>query len=74
MQVEQKYFSVKQAATYMGISTKMLYEWSIEGKFPAHKVGRLWRFDRDEIDKFIKESYNTDEKTCRGIERKGGLQ
>jgi excisionase family DNA binding protein len=50
-----KYVSLNELAEYLGVSRKMLYRWAIDGKMPGYKVGRIWRFDRDEIDRSIKE-------------------
>ena len=51
--LEQRYFSLKDIARYTGLSEKTLYKWAEAGNVPAHKVGRVWRFDRDEMDRFM---------------------
>jgi excisionase family DNA binding protein len=52
--IQQRYLSVRQAAVYMGLSEKALYAWVEKGRMPAHKLGRIWRFDRQELDDFIR--------------------
>ena len=54
--LDQRYFSLKDIARYTGLSEKTLYRWAESGDIPAHKVGRVWRFDRNEMDQFIKTS------------------
>jgi excisionase family DNA binding protein len=52
--IEQRYFDLQQAALYLGLSPKTLYKWA-ENKFmPAYKLGRLWRFDKAELDRFVR--------------------
>ncbi len=51
---EQRYLNVKQAAHYLGLSAKTLYGWAENGEMPSYKVGRARRFDREELDAFVK--------------------
>jgi excisionase family DNA binding protein len=74
---EQRYLSLSQIASYLGIGRQTAYLWAEKGQMPAHKLGRIWRFDREEIDGWVKDGssgkcYNAVEKTCEGIGRKGG--
>jgi len=52
--MEQQYFSLKQVSIYLGLSSKTLYNWAWAGKIPAHKCGRVWRFDKNEIEDFVR--------------------
>ena len=52
--MEQRFFSLKQIAIYLGMSSKTIYIWAEEGRIPAYKFGRVWRFDREQIDLFVK--------------------
>ena len=54
--IEQRYYDLRQAAIYLGLSRKTLYKWAELGTMPAHKVGRVWRFDREELDGFVHHS------------------
>ena len=56
--IHQRYISLSQAAAYLGLSPKTIYEWVEVGKMPGYKLGRLWRFDRDQLDGFVKASGN----------------
>lgn len=49
----QRYISLADAAEYLGLARKTLYTWAERGTVPAHKVGRLWRFCRAELDDFV---------------------
>lgn len=41
-------------AAYLRIPKSTLYRLVQQGRLPGHKIGRTWRFDQDEIDRWIK--------------------
>src|SRR6478609_5606504 len=43
------YLTPEQAAAYLAVSADTVREWAREGKIPAHKFGRLWRFREEEL-------------------------
>ncbi len=47
-----KLIAVDEVAEYLRVKVTTVYEWAKEGKIPAAKVGRLWRFDGGEIDRW----------------------
>ncbi len=44
---------VDQAAEFLGIRPKTLYEWVRTGKVPHRKLGFNVRFDRDELERWV---------------------
>lgn len=44
---------VDQAADFLGIRPKTLYEWVRTGKVPHRKLGFNVRFDRDELERWV---------------------
>ena len=46
--------TVEEVAEYLRVKPSSVYEWAKNGKMPAAKVGRLWRFHRDEIDEWVR--------------------
>ena len=42
-----------EVAKYLGVSERTLYQWAQSGKVPAFKVGSVWRFRRNEIDRWL---------------------
>lgn len=44
------YLTFEQAAEFLNTSRSTLYRWLREGKLPAHKMGRQWRFLRSELE------------------------
>lgn len=51
---ERRYFSVREAAAYLGLSPKTVYAWAEQHVMPAYKLGRVWRFDKAELDDFVR--------------------
>ena len=52
--MDDNYISIDDAAAYLGIKTVTLRNW-IKKKpdIPAHRVGKLWKFKRSELDEWI---------------------
>ena len=53
--MEDRWLSVAEIATYLGIKRDTVYKWINRRAMPAHKVGRLWKFRKDEIDRWIRQ-------------------
>lgn len=53
--MNSQWLSVEQLADYLGISKETIYKWLERKSIPAHRVGKLWRFDSSEIDGWIKD-------------------
>jgi excisionase family DNA binding protein len=53
--MESRWLSVDEIAVYLGVSRDTIYAWINTKKgFPAHKVGRLWKFKTEEIDRWVR--------------------
>ena len=52
--MDDNYISIDDAAAYLGTKTVTLRNW-IKKKpdIPAHRVGKLWKFKRSELDEWI---------------------
>ena len=56
MQIEtfpERWLSVDEIATHLGISKETVYRWAEKAKMPAHKVGRQWKFKVSEVDGWV---------------------
>lgn len=62
--IQQRYISLKDASVYLGLSPKTLYDWTTNGQIPAYKLGRVWRFDRQELDGFVHRSNTSSNAIC----------
>ena len=52
--VHDRWLSVDELAAYLGIKRDTVYKWIIRRSMPAHKVGRLWKFRKEEIDAWVR--------------------
>lgn len=52
--IPDNYISIDEAAEYLGIKTVTLRNWlKKENGIPAHKIGKLWKFKRSELDMWV---------------------
>lgn len=49
----QTWFSVEEMAKFLGVSTIWIYRMTKLEKMPYHRVGKLLKFNRDEINKWV---------------------
>ena len=52
--MNDRYLSVAEICTYLGIKRDTVYKWISEKKLPAHRVGKLWKFKMSEVDEWVK--------------------
>ena len=49
-----KLMDVNELAAYLKLDKQTIYNWLHKKKISGIKVGRVWRFDKDEIDAWLK--------------------
>ena len=49
--------SIFEAAEYLGISVFSLRKLAREKRIPSGKVGRQWRFRKEDLDSFLQNQY-----------------
>ena len=64
--MEDRWFSVDEIAAYLGNKRDTVYKWIAEKQMPAHRMGRLWKFRKDEVDEWVR-SGGADETRDRDI-------
>lgn len=47
--------TVDEVARYLKVEESTIYTWAKKGKLPGIKVGRFWRFKKDDINKWLEE-------------------
>lgn len=52
---DDRWLSVGEIAEYLGVSKDTVYTWITSKGFPGHQIGRLWKFKRSEVDKWVRE-------------------
>ena len=50
---EEALMDIKQVASYLQINEATAYSWAQRGKLPAIKMGRIWRFRREDIEAWL---------------------
>ena len=46
--------TTKELADYLKLTIVTIYKYVKEGKIPGHKIGKRWRFDKEQIDNLLK--------------------
>jgi excisionase family DNA binding protein len=52
--VSGPWLSAADIAAHLGVTKDTIYAWIAEKGMPAHKVGRLWRFQPSEVDDWVR--------------------
>jgi excisionase family DNA binding protein len=52
--------TIKEVAEYLRVPVSSLYKLAQQGKIPASRVGRRWRFRREIIDRWIDDQTHMD--------------
>lgn len=55
MTLDDRYYSVDEIAAYLGVKRDTIYKWITRKSLPAHKVGRLWKFRKAEVDAWVRQ-------------------
>ena len=54
MSKDERWMSLAEIAEHLVVSTDTVHRWLRNRNMPAHRVGRLWRFLRSEVDEWVK--------------------
>jgi excisionase family DNA binding protein len=52
--MEDRWLSVDEIADHLGIKRDTVYKWISERQMPGHKIGRLWKFNKPEVDEWVR--------------------
>jgi excisionase family DNA binding protein len=50
----EPWLSADDIAAHLGITKDTVYAWITDKRMPAHKVGRLWKFQTSEVDEWVR--------------------
>ncbi|TQS94377.1 helix-turn-helix domain-containing protein [Arthrobacter sp. TS-15] len=50
----EPWLSADGIAAHLGITKDTVYTWITDKRMPAHKVGRLWKFQASEVDEWVR--------------------
>ena len=52
--MSESWLSAEEIATHLGITKDTVYQWIAEREMPAHRLGRLWKFQASEVDDWVR--------------------
>lgn len=55
MDIEERWVGVEDVAEHLNVAKDSIYRWIDKKGFPAHKVGRLFRFKLSEVDNWVRQ-------------------
>ena len=47
------WLTVEEVAAHLKVSKESIYRWIEAKRIPVHRVGRLWRFSKAEVDAWV---------------------
>lgn len=51
---EDRWLSVEDICRHLGVSKDTVYKWIGHSGMPAHRLGRLWKFRKEEVDEWVR--------------------
>ena len=51
-----RWLSVDEIANHLGVNLETIYRWIEHKGLPGHRIGRLWKFDKQEVDEWVRSS------------------
>ncbi|MEA3230853.1 MAG: helix-turn-helix domain-containing protein [Thermodesulfobacteriota bacterium] len=64
--INDKWLTIDELAAYLKMGRTMLYIMAQKGEVSGSKIGSQWRFDREEIDAWIKSDLTAKREKTRG--------
>jgi excisionase family DNA binding protein len=53
-EMEDRWFSIGDICNHLGVSSDTVYKWIDKHEMPAHRMGRLWKFKKEEVDEWVR--------------------
>ena len=52
-EIEGRWLSVEEIGKYLGVSSDTIYRWIDSRGMPAHRMGRFWKFKKEQVDAWV---------------------
>lgn len=52
--LNDSWIGIEDAAAYLGVKKETVRTWIKKTDIPAHKIGKLWKFKKSELDAWVK--------------------
>jgi excisionase family DNA binding protein len=59
--MEDRWLSMDEIGEYLGVKRDTISKWIKDKKMPAVKIGRSWKFKKDEVDEWVRNGQASDE-------------
>ena len=53
---KERLLSVEDICQYLGLSRDTVYKWIETKGLPAYRLGRLWKFKKEAVDKWLEQN------------------
>ncbi len=53
LNTEDRWLSIHEICEHLGVSSDTVYKWIDRHDMPAHRMGRLWKFKKDQVDAWV---------------------
>ena len=50
----ENWINIAEAAEHLGVTKDSIRNWIRKTDIPAHKIGKLWKFKKSELDEWVK--------------------
>jgi excisionase family DNA binding protein len=61
------WLTLEDAAKHLKIGKSTIYRLARAGDLPAHRVGRIWRFDVEELDSWLKSGRSLEKQNPKSV-------
>jgi len=52
--MEDRWLSVDEISIYLGVKRETVYKWINAKQMPCHRMGRLWKFKKEQVDVWVR--------------------
>lgn len=51
--MDEEILTIEEVAKYLRVSERTVYDWAQKGEIPSGKIGTVWRFKKDDIERWV---------------------
>lgn len=51
--LDDKWIGIEEAANFLGVTKDTIRNWIKKNNIPAHKIGKLWKFRKSELNEWV---------------------